>query len=271
MFPNLEFDIQKRYVSPIKFEYFFIADAILAHFLLREDYERITGLVKVTNYDNNIPQHIYRQIGEKYVNALFDKEKGELFLSTFGRCRKLESKRCDKYELRNKIKIYSKSYRIETDLQMDNDYIVLCTSNPEYENFDNRNDWIKINDVNNYIADLTDLLVSLGFDIYEVVFGRCKYSNKTIEFNDDENYTLYETAISNNMLALESINSNINNKCENDMLMNKPTYFSKEKEFRIVFKLNDLDLKKENTGKVKFVDGGIVINALELIKYYDRL
>ena len=62
----------------------------------------------------------------------------------------------------------------------DYDCLILCTSLPSFVDFNNKNQWIRINNVNDFINELTKSLIKAGVEISEVLFGSCIYNDKEL-------------------------------------------------------------------------------------------
>ena len=203
-----------------------------------------------------IPEVVYRQLGEeKYVQDLF--EKGSFQISTFKRCRVLESDlRRDKYELRNIVEIFDGSLLAETDVQFEDNLLLLCTSTSSEDLAQNKSGMIKITNVFGFISEITKTLTEMGYLSAEIVQGPCKYNDKVIQING-------EGYLSNFMSNLDasgkfdgpSLLSFIRDKAENEVIFTKPFSFEKEQEYRIVWKLvapfdgNNLIITNPNLGK----------------------
>lgn len=203
-----------------------------------------------------IPQVVYRQLGEeKYVHDLF--EKGSFQISTFKRCRVLESDlRRDKYELRNIVEISDGSLKMEADVQFDDNLLLLCTSTSSEDLVQNPSGMIKITNIFGFISEITKTLTEMGYLSVEIVQGPCKYNDKVLQING-------EGFLSNFMSSLDatgkfdgvSLFSFIRDKAENEIIFTKPFGFEKEQEYRIVWKLiapfdgKNLIITNPNLGK----------------------
>ena len=230
--------LTKGMKSAIEYEYQLIAPYQLAPLFSAHGYFSEI-CVKNTLYGTlAIPSVVYRQLGkEKYVQDLFD--KGSFQISTFKRCRALESDlRRDKYELRNIVEIFDGSLKVEADVQLDDNLLLLCTSTSSEDLAQNKSGMIKITNVFGFISEITKTLTKLGYLSAEIVQGPCKYNDKVLQINGEGFLSNY---ISNLDASGEfdgaSLVSFIREKAENDVLFTKPFSFEREQEYRIVWKL----------------------------------
>lgn len=213
--------------------------------------------VKNTLYDTPaIPDVIYRQLGEeKYVRDLFD--KGSFQISTFKRCRVLESDlRRDKYELRNIVEIYDGLLKMETGVQFDDNLLLLCTSTSSEDLAQNKSGMIKITNVFGFISEITKTLTEMGYLSAEIVQGPCKYNDKVIQINGEGFLSKFMSNLdASGKFDGPSLLSFIRDKAENEIIFTKPFSFEKEQEYRIVWKLvapfdgNNLIITNPNLGK----------------------
>ena len=269
--PYIKFSIDKRLASPIAYKYGFFAPDIIYPYLLEG--EDVTAAVKRNQY-NIIPEFLYRQIkndsknGIKYVEEALN--NGSLLISSFNKFKKLENERRDIYEQRNIVDIYNSNGKtIELDIEFDFDCLVLCTSLPSFCDFQNKNEWIQINNVSEFIDELTSTLTKSGVEISEVLLGSCVYSDKRLSKQNDELvdcFTKYSEKIPFGELV-----KYINYSLADDILMNKPTDFIHEKEFRIVFKLSKKIEQSKLSGNVAKIKDGIIINDKSLTKYFKKV
>lgn len=248
--------LTKGMKSAVEYEYQLIAPYQLAPLFSAHGYV-CEVCVKNNLYGTSaIPNVVYRQLGEeKYVQDLF--EKGSFQISTFKRCRVLESDlRRDKYELRNIVEIFDGSLKMEADVQFDDNLLLLCTSTSSEDLAQNKSGMIKITNVFGFISEITKTLTEMGYLSAEIVQGPCKYNDKVIQING-------EGFLSNFMSNLDtsgkfdgvSLFSFIRDKAENEVILTKPFSFEKEQEYRIVWKLvapfdgNNLIITNPNLGK----------------------
>lgn len=248
--------LTKGMKNAVEYEYQIIAPYQLAPLFSAHGYA-CEVCVKNTLYGTTaIPDVVYRQLGEeKYVRDLFD--KGSFQISTFKRCRVLESDlRRDKYELRNIVEILDGSLKMEADIQFDDNLLLLCTSISSEDLAQNRSGMIKITNVFGFISEITKALTEMGYLSAEIVQGPCTYNDKVLQING-------EGFLSNYMSKLETsgkfdgapLFSFVRNRAENDVIFTKPVSFEKEHEYRIVWKLvtpfnrNNLIITNPNLGK----------------------
>lgn len=249
-------ELTKGMKSAIEYEYQIIAPYQLEPLFSSHGYA-CEVCVKNTLYGTSaIPNIVFRQLGEeKYVQDLF--EKGSFQISTFKRCRVLESDlRRDKYELRNIVEISDGSLKMEADVQFDDNLLLLCTSTSSEDLEQNKSGMIKITNVFGFISEITKTLTEMGYLSAEIVQGPCKYNDKVLQING-------EGFLSNFMSSLDasgkfdgaSLFSFIHHQAENDVIFTKPFSFEKEREYRIVWKLvapfdgNNLIITNPNLGK----------------------
>lgn len=245
-FPQNNFNIQKGFKNAIEYEYTVIAPQEISVLLERHKTLYSTPIVKCTQYNNiAIPPVLYRTIGRANVETLF--ERGELLLSTFRRCRILENDaRRDKYELRNIVEIHEQGKKIEVDVGFDDSLLLLCTSLPPIDTAIDCSDIVKITDVPGFCKEITKTLVEMGLVVAEVLYGPCVYNDKVIAIETDS----FVSAFINKMYDTNTFNSAelfdyIYDRVENDIIMNKPSAFRNENEYRFVWKLvNSFDEEK---------------------------
>ena len=253
--------LTKGMKSAIEYEYQLIAPYQLAP--LFSAYGYVCEIcVKSTLYGvQAIPNVIYRQLGEeKYVQDLFD--KGSFQISTFKRCRVLESDlRRDKYELRNIVEIYDGSLKMEADVQFNDNLLLLCTSTSSEDLAQNKSGMIKITNVFWFISEITKTLTKLGYLSAEIVQGPCKYSDKVLQINGEGFLSSYMSGLdASGEFDGASLISFIRDKAENDVLFTKPYSFVKEQEYRIVWKLI-----------APFYDDNLIITNPNLGRYCEPL
>lgn len=271
IFPFIKFSIDKQLDTAISYKFGFFAPEIIQPYL--SDDEIVTVCVKRNQY-NVIPKFVYRQIGnhsingDRYVKSALN--EGSILISSFEKFRKLENERQDIYEQRNKINVFhSNGTRIEFDVAVELDCLVLCTSLPSFNDFENKNEWIKINDVDGFINGLTKTLINAGVEIYEVLFGSCVYNDKKLSINNDEMVDFVKEHPEK--ITNTDFMNYFHHQLQDDLIMNKPKDFAEEKEFRIVFKLLkkiDASTLREN---VCITDRGIVITDKALTKYFEKV
>ena len=248
--------LTKGMKSAVEYEYQLIAPYQLAPLFSVHGYVCEVCVKNKLYGISAIPNVVYRQLGEeKYVQDLF--EKGSFQISTFKRCRVLESDlRRDKYELRNIVEIFDGSLKMEADVQFDDNLLLLCTSTSSEDLAQNKSGMIKITNVFGFISEITKTLTEMGYLSAEIVQGPCKYNDKVIQING-------EGYLSNFMSNLDasgkfdgpSLLSFIRDKAENEVIFTKPFSFEKEQEYRIVWKLvapfdgNNLIITNPNLGK----------------------
>ena len=253
--------LTKGMKSAIEYEYQLIAPYQLAPLFSAHGYV-CEVCVKNNLYGTPaIPDVVYRQLGEeKYVLDLFD--KGSFQISTFKRCRVIESDlRRDKYELRNIVEISDGPSKMEADVQFDDNLLLLCTSTSSEDLAQNKSGMIKITNVFGFISEITKTLTEMGYLSAEIVQGPCKYNDKVLQING-------EGFLSNYMSRLDAsgefdgatLASFIRDKAANDIIFTKPFYFEKEQEYRIVWKL-----------VAPFDGDNLIITNPNLGKYCERL
>lgn len=253
--------LTKGMKSAIEYEYQLIAPYQLAPLFSAHGYVCEICVLNTLYGTPAIPEVVYRQLGEeKYVQDLF--EKGSFQISTFKRCRVLESDlRRDKYELRNIVEIFDGSLKAETDVQFEDNLLLLCTSTSSEDLAQNKSGMIKITNVFGFISEITKTLTEMGYLSAEIVQGPCKYNDKVIQING-------EGFLSNFMSNLDasgkfdgpSLLSFIRDKAENEIIFTKPFDFEKEQEYRIVWKL-----------VAPFDGDNLIITNPNLGKYCERL
>lgn len=221
------------------------------------EYEYQVVAMKSTSYKGNkMPNVLYRTIGAENVEKLL--KNGELLISTFKRCRESENDaRRDKFELRNIVEIHEGTKVLEADMIVDDSLLVLCTSLPPANPKTSVPDTIVITDPECFCREITNSLMEKGLCVAEVLYGACVYNDKTISIETD-NFVSYicEKTDKDNMFPSKEIFEFVNAHAENDIIMNKPTSFMHENEFRFVWKLTK-----------SFSDEKLIITNPNLVKY----
>lgn len=252
--------LTKGMKNVLEYEYQIIAPYQLAPLFSAYGYT-CEVCVKNTSFGAQIPHVVYRQLGEeKYVRALFD--KGSLLLSTFKRCRVLENDlRRDKYELRNIVEIFDGSLKMETDVQFDDNLLLLCTSTSSEDLAQNKSSMIKITNIFGFISEITKTLTEMGYLSAEIVQGPCNYNDKVLRINGEGFLSSFMSSFNaSGKFDGASLCSFIRDKAENEIIFTKPYNFEEEQEYRIVWKL------------VAPFDGeNLIITNTNLGKYCERL
>ena len=248
--------LTKGMKSAIEYEYQLIAPYQLAPLFSTHGYVCEICVLNTLYGIPTIPDVVYRQLGkEKYVRDLFD--KGSFQISTFKRCRVLESDlRRDKYELRNIVEIFDGSLKLEADVQFDDNLLLLCTSTSSEDLTQNKSGMIKITNVFGFISEITKTLTEMGYLSAEIVQGPCKYNDKVLQINGEGFLSDFTSNLdASEKFDVASLFSFIRDKAENDVIFAKPFIFEKEREYRIVWKLltpfdgDNLIITNPNLGK----------------------
>ena len=253
--------LTKGMKNAVEYEYQIIAPYQLAPLFSAHGYA-CEVCVKNTLFGTpTIPYTVYRQLGkEKYVQDLFD--KGSFQISTFKRCRVLESDlRRDKYELRNIVEICDGPLKMETDVQFDDNLLLLCTSTSSEDLAQNKSGMIKITNIFGFIGEITKTLTEMGYLSAEIVQGPCKYNDKVIHINGEGFLSSFMSNLdASGKFDGPSLLSFIRDKAENEVIFTKPFSFEKEQEYRIVWKL-----------VAPFDGDNLIITNPNLGKYCERL
>ena len=230
-------------------------------------------LINISTYE----PFIYRFFNkEEYVDRFFN--NGELLISTFKRCQSIEIKnRQDKYENQNKIIIKDGEYTIEIVVGFNFETLLFCTSLAQENVYNNKCSiefGFKINRPAEFLDVLTRALVTKGIKIYEILKGPCVYNNKQIELNATGS-GFADKIISDNKKGIVDFGPTmeyISGHAQNHILMNKPTNYSFENEYRYIWKLISPITKDSVTDDIKInPDGSIIIQVPELIQFCERL
>lgn len=232
-----------------------------------------TPLVKVDSFE----PCLYRFLNEeKYQEDFF--EKGELLLSTFKRCKTKEvGERQDKYENQNKIVIADGKQRLETVVGYDFETLVLCTSITQKgikKDYSLYKYGFKIKKPKEFFDILTRALVTKGISIAKVLKGPCIYNNKKITI-DATGTGLIKDLLDKSQKGFLDFNPTMQyilSNAQNEIMMNKPTDFAYENEYRFIWLLTS-PIKKEYVSDDVTVndDGSIVIRVPELVQFCERL
>lgn len=227
-------------------------------------------IISLTNYE----PVLYRFFDKKeYEEAFF--ERGELLISTYRRCKTGEVKdRQDKYETQNKIVIADGKYTMETVIGFEFETLLLCTSLSQ-ENKKNYDEYgFKINDPSAFSDMLTRAIVSKGVAVYELLKGPCVYNNKQISIDASGTGLAEEFLRKSNAGTLDFAPAFrfICEQAQNHIMMNKPTTFTSESEYRFIWKLSKPICKEDVSDDVTVKeDGSIIARIPELIQFCERL
>lgn len=230
-------------------------------------------LVSLTNYT----PLLYRFFDKKkYETAFF--EKGELLISTFKRCKTDEIRdRQDTHENQNKFVIRDGEHTIETVIGFDYDTLLLCTSLSQINTKKDGTPYeygFKINNADAFYDILTRALITKGIKICEVLRGPCVYNDKLITL-DATGSGLADTFLDSTkkgMLAFAPMMQFISKQAQLHILMNKPTRFSTENEYRHVWLLAHPIRDEDISGDVSInADGSIIVRVPELVAFCERL
>lgn len=230
-------------------------------------------LITLTNY---MP-FLYRFLDKKQYETSFF-EKGELLLSTINRCKTVEAKeRQDTHEAQNRFEIKEGEYRRGTVIGFDFDTLLLCTSLSQVNRKADGSFYeygFKINNIEAFFDILTRALVSKGIKICEVVRGPCVYNNKLITLNATGSGLAesFQEKSNQGKLDLAPTLQFINRQAQYHILMNKPTFYSIENEYRHVWILSQPIRPEDVTDDVTVnSDGSIIVRIPELIAFCERL
>ncbi len=262
---NVLMETAYGYVGPRK-TYALLGPAWLANFVNdRSAHPIIRHWYRTTYKNNELPPVLYREIGVAHIDDFF--EKGELLVSTFNRCRKLENdNRRDNLELSNIVELYEESNRrMEFRAQMEDDILLLCTSLQPIKG--DKKGIIKINDVDGFFSAVSEALSSrTDCLITEAISGACVYNDKRISIHTDSLATRIQLILHgkitnvNLMDCLLELAETMRLQAENDIIMNKPTRFTSENEYRFVWKLQ------------KPIEGDyLIVNVPEIKRFCERV
>lgn len=268
--PNLTFQIEKIIESILEVSYQVIIPLALIHLLDCDDQDTVTTVIKDNKYrSGGTPDILYREIGYEYIDDFF--KNGDILLSTFSRCKTLENEqRRDKYEIQNVIEIIEGSLRVETQIAFNVDSLLLCTSSI-FPNGKNPSDFIKIVDVAGFTSAFAKKLVQANINLVEVLQGFCVYNDKKLSYISNDNFIhdLIKKS-KKNKYPFSTIGNYILAKLEDDIYMNKPTYFDHENEYRFVFKLYTPIYIYDSNIITMLDNGSMIIHAPELIQYCEK-
>lgn len=230
-------------------------------------------IVTLTDYS----PFLYRFLGEKrFEDGFF--EKGELLISTFARCKTAEVKsRRDNNENTNRFVVQDGKDAIDAVLGYDFPSLLLCTSLSQVNLQADGTPYqygFKIINPCMFLDILTRAFFAKGIIVREVVKGPCVYNNKkiTINANGTGLISAFIEESKSGVLNFSPTISFIHEQAQNHILMNKPTRFSSENEYRFVWKLAR-SIKQEDVAEDVKVneDGSIIIRVPELIPFCERL
>ena len=230
-------------------------------------------LISITTYE----PFLYRFFDKKeFENNFFN--NGELLISTIKRCQSKEiQNRQDVHETQNKIVLKDGKQIIDTVISYDYETLLLCTSLAQENLYNDKcvNEYgFKINKPSEFLDILTRALVTKGIKICEILRGPCVYNNKQITLDATG------TNIINNFLNQKEqriidigpTTQYISAQAQNHILMNKPTSYSSENEYRFIWKLSSQITKDSVADDVQInTDGSIIVRVPELVQFCERL
>ena len=253
LFPPNTFVLCESKNALIRFRYDIIAPIGILGIISPDDCKPYEIVVKDTDYDNQQPVVLYRSLGkEKHLENFFG--KGEFLVSTFKRCRRADAigdERSDEYELRSIVELTSGKMRAEMDIQIPDNLFTVCTSIEPIKDDPNV---IKITDVKGFYTELTKTIIEeIGQPISEVLHGKCVYNDKVITKVDNSDIILKAKDAPFDAVKRVAI------LAENDIIMNKPCYFSHETEYRFAWKLLN-----------PFAEECLIVHNKNLARYCER-
>lgn len=191
---------------------------------------------------------VYRFVSEKNVASFF--ETGNLKITTFSHCKKLESQtRRDSEEGQGTAIGIEEDLRCEIGSVVDDNALMLCTSLSENNNLPDGTHYaaaIQINNIIGFVSAITEVLINNGYQVSTILKGPCIYNNRLIqrELHDQSLSELnaeMENSSSFDFGKLFALQSSISS---GDLFFSKPVEKSVENEYRIIWLL-DSELKED--------------------------
>lgn len=209
--------------------------------------EECTMCKTPTNVDYNIPI-LYRFLDLKgeYVDLFF--ETGNLKLSTFENCKKLEDEnRKDTKEGQSELFGYDGDIKMQIDYGVGSDAILLCTSLcSEYKDDKGAiyTKFIEILDVQGLLFAIAEQLTKNGYVIKNILFGPCFYTKK--EFHNavcSERFR--EILDKEKKVDWDEMTKIANTIGGNNMFFQKPIDKRLENEFRLLWIVDNIKTDQE--------------------------
>lgn len=241
-YPSLLYNIEVI-VEPHPVEYNLIVPLGALKYLTPEEQSLAEPYFAPIQYNVYSPI-LYRFFSkEEYIDNYV--EKGELMLSTFARCKKLEdATRCDGKEGMSTLIGEEEEYRVEMSMGVGDNAFMLCTTlSNSYKDGSGivADRYLEIFDIQGLIQAITKQLVDDGYDVHQVLCGPCTYSNKTLEGRLDGDVKkmldLMETTHTFNPEYMIAMQSKIGGP---HMYFQKPIEKAVECEYRILWLVENL-------------------------------
>ena len=195
-----------------------------------------------TNVDYNIPI-LYRFLDLKgeYVDLFF--ETGNLKLSTFENCKKLEDEnRKDTKEGQSELFGYDGDIKMQIDYGVGSDAILLCTSLcSEYKDDKGAiyTKFIEILDVQGLLFAIAEQLTKNGYVIKNILFGPCFYTKK--EFHNTVCSDKFREKLDKEkVFDWDEMAKIANTSGGNNMFFQKPIDKRLENEFRLLWIVDNI-------------------------------
>ena len=204
--------------------------------------EECTMCKTPTNVDYNIPI-LYRFLDLKgeYVDLFF--ETGNLKLSTFENCKKLEDEnRKDTKEGQSELFGYDGNIKMQIDYGVGSDAILLCTSLcSEYKDDKGAiyTKFIEILDVQGLLFAIAEQLTKNGYVIKNILFGPCFYTKK--EFHNTVCSDKFREKLDKEkVFDWDEMAKIANTIGGNNMFFQKPIDKRLENEFRLLWIVDNI-------------------------------
>lgn len=214
-----------------------VPESVFNHvdFINKQDCEIVKPPVM---FSYNIPK-LYRFVEEKYIDSFF--ETGELKLTTFEKCKKLEDVyRNDTNEGRSILNGYDGKYRIQTEVGVGSDAIMLCTSlcNLYTDSADvSHGQSIEIFDAQGLLLAIA-AQIKMCYNLKSILYGPCFYSKK--EFYKEIDSEAFREKMNQGVIdwaEMMRINQCISGP---NIYFQKPIDKRKETEFRMIWLVEDI-------------------------------
>lgn len=197
------------------------------------------------NIDSNMI--LYRFMEEEYIDKFF--ETGELLISTYNRCKKLEDENRKDDEGHATLIGNQSPFKCVMDIGVGNNALLLCTSTTsEYNPPDGKVEEyaIEIHNVLQFFELVTKQLTKEGFVIMNALNGHCIYSGRTIDKELQQNSIEKILSESNksNTFDFGLFHSIFAEMTDDQIYFMKPPENTYENEYRFLWLLED-DVKEE--------------------------
>ena len=233
-------------------------------FLTTEEQKRATPVLSSNIHPIHYSPMVYRFLDEKYIDDFF--KDGNLMLSTYERCRKLEDeKRRDEQEGKNTVVKTEGKFKIVQKAGIGYNPLLLCTSLYQIDitgETTSSKFCLEIRDPPKFAEAVAQELAKLGHYVIDTYIGPCYYSDKVIEGSDESSAieSFLKESERSKTIDQKFFSQITEEVAGQHMYFNKPLKFVRENEYRFVWVVN-FDPK----------DQAFFIKVPETIKYCRKI